>query len=64
MIPQTFEQWRYCIEKDCGIPLTKAFVTNRLIVFKNPNNNETQKFIALYGQQHLNNIIQWLQQVQ
>ena len=30
MIPQSYEQWRHCIEVECGIALTEPFVTQRL----------------------------------
>jgi len=63
MIPQSFEQWKYCIERDCGISLTKAFAQQRLSVYKDRQNLETQKFVSLYGEQHLSNIIAWLKQV-
>ena len=26
MIPQSYEEWKNCIENDCGIPLTKDFI--------------------------------------
>ena len=64
MIPQTFEQWKQCIEKDCGIILTKQFARERLAIFENAENGETKKFITVYGEHHLQNIIQWFQQVQ
>ena len=63
MIPQTFEQWKYCIVNDCKINLTKEFAQKRLAVYQDIKNIETQKFLSLYGQQHLNNIIQWLKQI-
>jgi hypothetical protein len=63
MIPQTFEEWRNCIVNDCKIDLIKEFATQRLAVYQDNKNVETQKFISLYGQQHLLNIIQWLQQI-
>lgn len=63
MIPQTFEEWRYCIVHDCGIKLTKEFAAQRLEVYTDTNNTETKKFISLYGDQHLQNIVQWLKQV-
>lgn len=64
MIPQTFEQWQQCIEKDCGINLTKHFARERLAIYENAENDETKKFITLYGEHHLFNIIQWFQQIQ
>ena len=63
MIPQTFTEWQNCIVKDCKIELTKTFAAKRLAVYQDPNNNETIKFVELYGVQHLHNVIQWLKQV-
>ncbi len=63
MIPQTFEEWKNCIVNDCKINLTKAFTQSRLNVYENKNNSETRKFIELYGEEHLNNIIYWLKKI-
>lgn len=63
MIPQTFEQWKNCIINDCKINLTKDFAEQRLVVYQDKINQETQKFISLYGEQHLQNIINWFNQI-
>jgi len=63
MIPQIFTDWKNCIVNDCKINLTKEFAEQRLAVYENKQNTETRKFISLYGEQHLNNIIQWLKQI-
>ena len=63
MIPQTFEEWKNCIINDCKIDLTKEFAVRRLAVYENRNNKETQKFISLYGEAYLQNIIHWYKQV-
>jgi len=63
MIPQTFEQWKHCIVNDCRIILTTDFAHQRLIVYKDDKNIETQKFISLYGRQHLSNIVNWLEKI-
>lgn len=63
MIPQTFDQWKHCITIDCKINLTHEFAQQRLTVYQDKQNTETKKFISLYGEQHLNNIIQWLRQI-
>jgi hypothetical protein len=60
MIAQSFEEWKHCIENDCKIKLTKEFAKKRLSVYLNRKETETQKFISLYGEQHLENIIKWL----
>jgi len=63
MIPQNYEQWKKCIEKDCKINLTKEFAQDRLSVYENSNNPERQQFISLYGEQHLNNIVKWYKKI-
>lgn len=63
MIPQTYEEWRSCIVNDCKISLTSDFAAKRLNVYQDASNPETVKFKNLYGEQHLNNVIRWLQQV-
>lgn len=63
MIPHTFEEWKNCIVNDCKINLTKAFAQQRLAVYQNKGNVETQKFISLYGEQHLLNVIKWFKMI-
>jgi hypothetical protein len=63
MIPKTFNEWKDCIINDCKIELTKQFASERLAVYQNQTHEETKKFVQLYGEQHLKNIIQWLQQI-
>ncbi len=63
MIPETFEQWKSCIEKECKIELTQEFINNRLAVYRDKLNTETLKFISLYGEKHLNNVISWFERV-
>lgn len=63
MIPRTFEQWKNCITNDCKINLTKEFAIKRLTVYQDRNHLETKKFISLYGEQHLQNIINWYTQI-
>lgn len=60
MIPQTFEEWRNCIVNDCKINLTKEFAMQRLKVYEDASNTETKKFASLYGEHHLQNVINWL----
>ncbi len=62
MIPQTFNDWKKCIVNDCKINLTPEFSVQRLEVYQNINNAETQYFISLYGEKHLQNIISWFNQ--
>lgn len=59
MIPETFNQWFNCIVHQCSIDLTKDFARQRLTVYRDPDNPETRQFIRLYGDRHLQNIINW-----
>ena len=63
MIPQTFEAWKSCIVNDCKISLTKDYVMSRLAIYQDMKNKETQKFVSLYGQEHLENIVYWLNNI-
>ncbi|NBC81855.1 MAG: hypothetical protein GVY19_00595 [Bacteroidetes bacterium] len=63
MIPQTFDDWRNCIVNDCKINLTKTFAQHRLSIYQDNSNPETQKFVQLYGEAHLQNIINWYKQI-
>jgi hypothetical protein len=59
MIPKTYEEWKRCIEEDCGINLTKEFASKRLAVLNDKTHKETQNFLGLYGESHLQNLINW-----
>lgn len=59
MIPKTYQQWYRCITEECGIPLTQAFIASRLAVLESQDHQETRRFVSLYGQHHLNSVVQW-----
>lgn len=63
MIPQNFESWKDCIERQCGIPLTTAFAQSRIVVYENRDLHETQRFIRLYGEEHLQNVLEWFRRI-
>jgi hypothetical protein len=63
MIPQSFSEWQNCIVNSCKINLTKDFAQQRLKIYQDRKNLETQKFIRLYGEAHLQNIINWFKQI-
>lgn len=63
MIPKDFETWKDCIQRKCGIPLTRDFAKSRLAVYSDETNAETQRFIRLYGTEHLQRIKSWFQKI-
>ena len=63
-IPDSYAAWKHCITVECRIPLTRSFVEQRLIVWRNPNIEETQRFRRCYGDDHWQRVIHWFQQAQ
>jgi len=61
MIPETFEQWLNCIEKDCKIELTKQFCEKRLVELNDSNDKSSLDFKNKYGQQHFENVKMWFE---
>lgn len=59
MIPKTYEEWRHCITIVCGIPLTAAFVKDRLEALEKESSHEMKKFRARYGEGHLQQVKDW-----
>jgi len=59
VIPDSYEAWKQCIETDCQIKITKAYLQTRLSTLKNEKNAETKKFIELYGTEHHQNVVSW-----
>jgi hypothetical protein len=62
MIPETFEQWLDCIQKDCKIELTNQFCEKRLLELNDPNNKGSKSFKNKYGVTHFNNVKMWFEQ--
>ena len=61
MIPSNYEEWRYCIEEKCGIPLTQSFVKARLSTLKNDSSEETAKFRKRYGDPYWKKVLEWFE---
>jgi hypothetical protein len=63
-IPASYTQWRRCIEVDCAIPLTPAFVAARLAALGDAGSEEATRFVRLYGPAHWRNVLTWFGQAQ
>jgi len=61
LVPDSWEQWRHCIEVDCRLALTPAFVAERRAELGDPSHFRTRQFIALYGDAHRLNVLAWFQ---
>ncbi|MFN4006769.1 MAG: hypothetical protein ACK4HE_04565 [Chitinophagaceae bacterium] len=62
MIPYSYETWKYCIEVDCNITLTKNFIEERIQALSDTSLKATQEFIAKYGETHHLQTITWFMQ--
>lgn len=62
LIPNSYQQWRHCIEVRCGIKLTPSFIDKRLKELQDGNHVRTKEFAKLYGAQQLKRTITWFRQ--
>ena len=60
----TYDDWKHCITVDCRIPLTLAFVEQRLEALRDPADYGTQRFIETWGEDHLARVIAWFEQAE
>ena len=61
---ETYDDWKYCITVLCRIPLTRAYVEQRLAALRDPADSGTQKFIAIWGEAHLAHVIGWFERAE
>lgn len=64
LIPESYEDWQYCITELCRIPLTREFVEGRVSALRDLRDFETQKFLASWGDAHRKRVISWFEMVQ
>lgn len=58
-IPQSYEEWHYCITVECGIPLTLEFIEERLTALQEISDFKTKQFVQLYGRQYHEQVLSW-----
>ena len=61
---KSYEDRKHCITMLCGIPLTGPYIEQRLTALRDPTNNTTQRFVAMWGEQHRLRVIGWFEQAQ
>ena len=61
---KSYEDWKHCITQMCGIPLTGPYIEQRLTDLRDSANYTTQKFVAMWGDQHRLRVIGWFEQAQ
>lgn len=61
---KSYEDWKHCVTVLCGIPLTQAYVEQRLAALRDPTDYGTQRFVATWGSTHLARVIDWFEQAE
>ena len=61
---KTYEDWKHCITRLCGIPLTGPYIEQRLSDLRDPANHTTRKFVGMWGEEHRLRVIGWFEQAQ
>lgn len=63
-VPQSYEEWEYCITVQCGIPLTSDYVAARIAALEDSGDFHTEKFIARWGAAHHARTLGWFRETQ
>ena len=61
---KSYEDWKHCITQLCGIPLTGPYIKERLAALRDPADTATQKFVAMWGEEHRLRVIGWFEHAQ
>jgi hypothetical protein len=61
LLPKDYEAWRHCIEVQCRLPLSNAFIVRRIAALSDLHSAETRRFIECYGNIHHRQIIAYFQ---
>lgn len=61
-LPTTYAEWQHCITVTCKIPLSEAYIHQRLRALRDPSDRTTARFRELYGAAHLERVIGWFEQ--
>jgi hypothetical protein len=62
VFPHDYASWRYCIEVKCGLALTPEFLQARIAVLEKSDDQETRRFVKLYGADYLAQVLVWFRQ--
>ena len=62
IIPQNYDEWRYCITVICQQELTLPYIETRIKALNTPNDYMTQQFVKFYGEHQRVKTLQWFEQ--
>jgi len=59
MIPSSYQAWRHCIERDCGLALSASYIDERIRSLRNTQDFRTEQFIRRYGAAYHAQVLAW-----
>ena len=59
LVPNTYKEWKHCITVDCGIPLARNFIKERIAALVDMGDFYTQKFIESWSPEHHERTLAW-----
>ena len=62
--PTNYGEWRECIEVHCRMRITEAFCKERIADLEKGKSLYASRFIELYGEQHLRDVLEWMRRAQ
>jgi hypothetical protein len=62
MLPNDFSAWRRCIEIDCRLTLTPAFVSARIGALSDVTDAATRRFVETWGEAHRARVLGWFRE--
>lgn len=61
-VPTTYEEWKHCITVKCRVPLTPAYVEERIAALTSEQDYKTQMFIERWGAAQHEQTLAWFRQ--
>lgn len=61
-IPNTYSEWRDCIEIRCQIPITASYCRERIEDLTQMKSHHATQFRKLYGAEYTQQVLSWFQQ--
>lgn len=59
VVPGSYDEWKHCITVDCGIPLTRAFVRERIGSLSDRQDFHTRRYIESWGEDQHARTLAW-----
>lgn len=58
---ESYEEWKHCITVKCRISLNADYAAERIAALSDDKDPTTARFVALYGDGHRQQTIQWFE---